>query len=140
MVYQADLIDLDEEWRRISVPDEESFKIFRQIPGEVERKREEIISYGRRLMDSVIARGEKEARMRQVRENLRYLDGGEHEGTVGGSSQLVEGMLIGGLATFIGMYFMDKLGEYMKGEMSKGMMEGLYSGLEGKEFKPDLMK
>jgi hypothetical protein len=140
MVYQEDLVKLDEEWRRVMIAGDESANALIQIPGEIERRKNQLLSYGRKLADSVIGCSEKEARMKQLNENLRYLENKKTAAAAESGNQLLEGMIIGGLATFIGMYLMDRMGEYMKDEMSKGMIEGLYSELGSKGFKQDLMK
>src|SRR3990170_6381977 len=99
MEYLAELINLENEWRGIKISGGEYAKAIIVTPESKERKRSEIISFRDRLMKSNLIGEEKERRLREIRENLSYLEESTSESALKRSddSQLLTGILIGGL-------------------------------------------
>jgi hypothetical protein len=133
MGYLEELIDLDREWRELKISGEEYAKALKDVPAEMERKRNDLLSYRKKMMDSNLTCEEKEKRLKEIRDNLGYLEDRtnlSHEQD--GDSKMLTGILIGGLIAFIGMYLLDRMGNYLKESLSEGVSEGIYSGLRQK--------
>ncbi|HKZ45708.1 MAG TPA: hypothetical protein VJ343_03310 [archaeon] len=136
MEYLAELINLENEWRGIKISGGEYAKAIIVTPESKERKRSEIISFRDRLMKSNLIGEEKERRLREIRENLSYLEESTSESALKRSddSQLLTGILIGGLVAVLGMYLMDQMKNYVKEGISEGVLNGIYSELQKQQI------
>jgi hypothetical protein len=136
MIYQDELIRLDTEWRTLMVSGRE----YSGALGDdgVGRKRGEISAYKEKVMRSCICPEDKERILRDIAENSRYLIAAgdskpleRGDQIMGIDSKMMQGILIGGLGGFFGMYALDRIGEHLAMGAKEGVMEGLSQVVKG---------
>jgi len=127
MEYLTELIALENEWKDIKISGEEYAKTINENPEMRERKKNEILAYQNKLLSSNLITEEKERRLKEIRENLGYLENNSNNPVKkSDDSQLLLGVLLGGLVTVFGMYFIDQLKNYLTKNLSEGILNGLY--------------
>jgi len=132
MEYLTELINLENEWKKIRISGEEYARTVNENLEVKDRKKNEIITYRNKLMSSNLINEDKERRLKEIKESLNYLE--EKNPTNGlqksNDNQLLTGILLGGLITILGMYFIDQMKNYLKEGLSEGVLDGLYSELQ----------
>ena len=95
-------------------------------------KKKQLLTYRDRLLGSSIAAEEKERRLKDIRENLSYLEERNPRSNTqaSGDRQLLKGVLLGGLLTIFGMYFIDQFKNQLKESLSEGIMNGIQSEMK----------
>lgn len=132
MEYLTELINLENEWNGIKISGEEHAKAVNESSESKERKRNEIVAYRSKLLSSNLIIEGKERRLKEIAENLNYLDqkNSPKDLQKPDDNQLLTGILLGGLIAVLGMYFMDQVKNYLKDSLSEGVLNGIYSELQ----------
>ena len=146
MEYLTELLNLENEWKNIRISGEEYASALNTNHELRNRKKEEILAYRGRIMNSNLIGEEKESKLKEIKDNLNYLDEKNpiHVSANGPDSkesqdnQLLTGFLIGGLIAIFGMYVVDKVKNYLTEGLSDSILTSVYSELRGKEFKSGL--
>ena len=129
MEYLTELINLENEWKKIRMSGEEYAKAINGDFDAKNRKKSEIVAYRSRLMSSNLINEEKERMLREVKENLNYLEEKNPVSNLQKSNdnQLLTGIILGGLITILGMYFIDQMKNHLKEGISESVLNGIYS-------------
>lgn len=127
MEYLTELITLEDEWKNIRISGEEYARAINENPEMRERKKNEILAYRSKLLNSNLINEEKERRLKEIRKSLSYLEGNSNNPKKSSDNQLFLGIFLGGLITIFGMHFIDQLKNYLTENLSEGILNGLYS-------------
>jgi len=131
MQYLDELVALENEWQDIKISGDEYVRAINENPDLRENKKRQLLSYRDQILSSGIADSEKERKLKDIKDNLGYLEEKTPKNTTqaSGDRQLLTGILLGGLITVLGMYFMDSFKDSLKKSLSEGVLDGLYSGM-----------
>lgn len=123
-----EVIDLINEWNDIKIYGEEHAKVINENHETIKRKREEILAYRDRVINSKLSSEEKEKRLKEIRENLNYLATG-NPNNESDSLEVIVG-IVSSIGTTLVMRFIEYMLKNYKQKVSDDILNDLYSKLD----------
>lgn len=119
---QKEKNSLDEEWERIKICGQEHAYVLMEN-GDTEEKIKTILKYREKVLNSQLRERDKEARLKEIRENLSYLNGNKERDAISYVLAIGVGLLISFLTHLLDFDFKKYVKERVEDKEIKNLTQ-----------------